>query len=48
MKQFQDQKVQAELLIIKDAAHGFQGEDKTRASQAVVRWFKQHLLKKQE
>lgn len=48
MQQFEDQKVQAKLLIIKDAAHGFQGEDNTRASQAVVNWFKQHLLKKQE
>ncbi len=45
MKKFQEQKVKAELLIIKDAAHGFQGEDKNRASQAVVKWFKQHLLK---
>lgn len=44
MKQFQAQKVPAELLIIKNAAHGFQGDDKTRASQAVVKWFKQHLL----
>ncbi|MFK7777769.1 MAG: alpha/beta hydrolase [Gimesia sp.] len=48
MQQFEDQKVRAELLIIKDAAHGFQGEDNIRASQAVVNWFKQHLLKKQE
>lgn len=45
MKQFKEQKVKAELLIIKDAAHGFQGEDKNRASQAVVKWFKLHLLK---
>jgi len=48
LKQFQDHKVQAELLVIKNAAHGFKGEDNTRASQAVVKWFKQHLLKKQE
>ncbi len=45
MKQFQEQNVPAELIIIKDAAHGFQGADNTRASQAVVKWFKQHLLK---
>lgn len=45
MKQFQEQKIKAKLLIIKDAAHGFQGVDKNRASQAVVKWFKQHLLK---
>jgi acetyl esterase/lipase len=45
MKQFQEQNVPAELIIIKNAAHGFQGADNTRASQAVVKWFKQHLLK---
>tara|TARA_R110002095_G_scaffold191683_2_gene169330 strand:- start:9921 stop:10778 length:858 start_codon:yes stop_codon:yes gene_type:complete len=45
MKQFQEQNVPAELIIIKNAAHGFQGADKTRASQAVVKWFQQHLLK---
>lgn len=44
MKKFQEQKVQAELLVINNAAHGFQGDDKIRASQAVVKWFKQHLL----
>jgi len=48
MTQFEEQKVQAELLIIKNAAHGFQGEDKTRASEAVVKWFKQHLLNKEK
>lgn len=45
MKRFQEQKVPAELLIIKDAGHGFQGKDKIRASQAVVKWFQQHLVK---
>ncbi|QDU06814.1 alpha/beta hydrolase [Gimesia aquarii] len=45
MKQFNEQKVKAELLIIKDAAHGFRGEDKNRANQAVVKWFKRYLLK---
>ncbi|QDT45771.1 acetyl esterase [Gimesia alba] len=44
MKQFQTQKVPAELLIIENAAHGFKGDDHTRASDAVVKWFKQHLL----
>lgn len=48
MIQFENQKVPAELLIIKNAAHGFQGEDNIRASQAVVKWFKQHLLKKEK
>lgn len=44
MKEFQTQKVPAELLVIKNAAHGFQGDDKTQASQAVVKWFKKYLL----
>lgn len=45
LKRFQEQKVPAELLIIKDAGHGLRGEDKIRASQAVVKWFQQHLVK---
>ncbi len=45
MKQFQKQKVPAELLVIKGAAHGFRGKDQVRASQAVVKWFQQHLVK---
>ena len=44
MKKFEEQKVPAELIVIKDAAHGFKGEDQTRASQAVVNWFKKYLL----
>ncbi len=48
MKEFRKQKIPAELLVIKNAAHGFRGEDNTRANQAVVKWFQQHLLKKQE
>lgn len=48
MKEFRKQKVPSELLVIKNAAHGFRGEDNTRANQAVVKWFQQHLLKKQK
>ncbi len=44
MKRFQEQKVPAELIVIKDAAHGFKGEDQNRARQAVVNWFKKYLL----
>ncbi|QDT94374.1 alpha/beta hydrolase family protein [Gimesia algae] len=44
MKQFEEQNVPAELIVIKDAAHGFKGEDQNRASKAVVNWFKQYLL----
>lgn len=45
MKELQAQKVPAELLVIKNAAHGFQGDDHIRASNAVVKWFQKHLLK---
>lgn len=44
MKKFEEQKVPAELIVIKDAAHGFKGDDQNRASQAVVDWFKKYLL----
>ncbi|WP_417379408.1 prolyl oligopeptidase family serine peptidase [Gimesia sp.] len=44
MNQFEEQKVPAELIVIKDAAHGFKGKDQNRASQAVVNWFKKYLL----
>lgn len=48
MKQFQEKKVPAELLVIENAAHGFRREDNERASQALVRWFQKHLSKQNE
>ena len=47
MREFRTHKVDAELLIIKDAAHGFRGEDAQAADIATVKWFQDHLLKKQ-
>ncbi len=43
MQQFKEKNVPAELLVIEKAAHGFKGDDQTRASQAVVEWFQKHL-----
>ena len=37
--------VESELLVIKNAAHGFRGEDAKRAGDAWVAWFETHLLK---
>jgi len=44
LAEFKKQKVTTELLVIKDAGHGFKGEDGKRASDAMVAWFEQHLL----
>jgi len=38
-----DQKVSCRLLVIQNAGHAFQGDDKKKAEQAVVQWFDQHL-----
>jgi acetyl esterase/lipase len=40
---FKEKNVTAELLVIKGAAHGFRGDDGTRASAALVAWFGKHL-----
>ena len=44
LAEFKKQKVTSELLVIKDAGHGFRGEDGKRASEAMVAWFEKHLL----
>lgn len=36
---------ESELLVIKDAAHGFSGDDAERANRAWIAWFEKHLLK---
>ena len=46
LAEFKKQKVTSELLVIKDAGHGFQGEDGKRASDAMVAWFEKYLLEK--
>ena len=42
--EFEKNKVTSELLVIKDAGHGFRDEDGKRASEAMVAWFEKHLL----
>ena len=41
---FQQQNVATELVVIKDAEHGFVGDDAKRASEAWIRWFDLYLL----
>jgi acetyl esterase/lipase len=43
---FRAKNVTSELLVIKDAAHGFRSEDRERAVNAMVAWFQKHLTKK--
>lgn len=40
----QDKGVPSELMILEGAGHGFRGEDRTRANDAMVSWFERHLL----
>jgi len=47
MREFRTHKVDAKLLIIKDAAHGFRGEDAQTTDIATVKWFQDHLLTKE-
>jgi len=42
---FQKNNVKTQLIIIEGAGHGFRGEDAKRASDAMVSWFEQTLLK---
>ncbi len=46
LAKFKEHKVTSKLLVIKGAAHGFQGDDGKRAAEARVAWFEKHLLKK--
>ena len=43
LEEFKKNKVVAELMVIKGAAHGFSGKDGKRASSALVAWFEKHL-----
>jgi acetyl esterase/lipase len=40
---FQKEDVPSELIVIKDAGHGFGGEDGERASKALIDWFDKYL-----
>jgi acetyl esterase/lipase len=42
---FEKSGVTAELIVIEGAAHGFRGEDGTRATAALVKWFEKYLAK---
>jgi acetyl esterase/lipase len=42
---FKKNNVKTQLIIIEGAGHGFRGEDAKRASDAMVSWFEQTLLK---
>ncbi len=44
LKSFQEEGVDARLLVMKGAGHGFQGEDQKRALSALVDWFETHLV----
>lgn len=44
-KRFSEENVEAELIVIEGAAHGFSGEDADRATNAMVDWFNKHLSK---
>ena len=46
LREFQKHKVVAKLLTIKDAAHGFRGEDLKTVDHATIDWFKEHLAEK--
>ena len=38
--------VTSELIVIEGAAHGFKGDDNTRATKALVEWFDKYLARK--
>ena len=42
-ERFGEEKVEAELIVIEGAAHGFSGDDADRATRAMVAWFNRHL-----
>jgi acetyl esterase/lipase len=45
MKEFDEKKVPADLIVIEGAGHGFPGEQGERASKALIEWFDKHLEK---
>ena len=48
LAEYQKNHVACDLLVIKGAGHGFQGEDEKRAVAARDAWFEEHLLKKDD
>lgn len=43
---FQTAGVTSELIVLKNAEHGFKGDDNVRATKALVAWFDKYLAKK--
>ena len=43
---FEEKDVPIRFIVIQGAGHGFRGEDSRAASEAMVAWFKTHLLEK--
>ena len=43
---FQKAGVTSELILLAGAGHGFKGDDKARATKALVAWFDKYLAKK--
>lgn len=43
LEALKEQNVPAELLVLQGAGHGFRGEDRQRAIEALVAWFEKHL-----
>ena len=43
VKEFDEKKVQHNLIVIEGAAHGFSGPDGSRAEKALIDWFDKHL-----
>ena len=46
LKLFEQHKVKASLVTLKDASHGFRGEDAKTAGSATIQWFLDHLVPK--
>jgi acetyl esterase/lipase len=46
--ELQKQKVPCELVVIKDAGHGFLGDNGKKAAKALTNWFDKHLAAKSE
>jgi len=48
LTEFKEQGVPSQLLVIKNAGHGFRGDDAVRARKAAVVWFRKYLLRKKD
>ena len=48
LEALKEQNVPTELLVLEGAGHGFRGEDRQRAIEALVAWFEKHLSPEKE